>query len=125
MTQSQFDGFLQVVSLTNIVHTLAIVLPTVLVNWFSGAIAAYIEETQVTRLAGTLEGTIVGVLGRMDNFYFLLVFWPLSKAFLACWLCICISSGDSRGRVCFQFLADPVEARVWSTNTIVIDSLEN
>ena len=61
MTQSQFDGFVQVVSLTNIVHTLAIVLPTVLVNWFSGAIAAYIEETQVTRLAGTLEGTIVGV----------------------------------------------------------------
>ena len=43
-----FDGFVQVVSLTNIVHTLAIVLPTVLVNWFSGAIAAYIEETQVT-----------------------------------------------------------------------------
>ena len=37
-----------VLSLANIVHTAVVVLPTIFVNLFSGAIAKYIEDQQVT-----------------------------------------------------------------------------
>ena len=37
----------QVLSVTNIVHTIVIVLPTLFINFFGGAIAKFIEDQEV------------------------------------------------------------------------------
>ena len=41
------SGYSQVLSVTNIVHTIVIVLPTLFINFFGGAIAKFIDDQEV------------------------------------------------------------------------------
>ena len=41
------SGLSQVLSVTNIVHTIVIVLPTLFINFFGGAIAKFIDDQEV------------------------------------------------------------------------------